>query len=396
MPFEQCWRWFGPRDPVTLREVKQTGASGVVTALHEVPAGAVWAVQDINARKRLIEAEGLRWLVAESLPVHEEIKRRGPDSHLYIENYRESIRNLGSSGIRVLCYNFMPVLDWSRTSLDSRFSDGSITTAFDSHVLAAFDLFLLRRRGAEQDYEAETIRKAHLYFSSLDGRGRESLVNTVLLGFPGSGESYTLDRLQAALEGYRGISREMFRENLLFFLRQIVPAAEESGVLLALHPDDPPWSVLGLPRIVSSADDVSFVLGAIDSPSNGITLCTGSFGASRQNNVVAMAERFASRINFVHLRNVVTKDNGDFVESDHLDGDVDMYGVMRALLLEQRRRADEGRSDSRIPMRPDHGHLGDADRGNREYYPGYSLFGRMRGLAELRGLELGIRRTLGL
>jgi mannonate dehydratase len=392
MPFEQCWRWFGPQDPITLRVVKQTGACGIVTALHNEPAGAIWTIDAIMARKRMIETEGLRWSVAESLPVHEEIKRRGPDSLRLVDNYQTSIRNLGTCGIRTLCYNFMPVLDWSRTDLDTQFADGSITTTFHTHVLAAFDLFVLRRPGAESAYDENSIREAEKYYRSLDERRRDRLVRTILLGFPGSGETYTLDQLRQALAGYRDIAQSRFRENLFLFLRQIVPVAEESGVFLALHPDDPPWSVLGLPRVVSTSDDVTQLLGAADSPSNGITLCTGSFGASRQNNVVAIAERFARRINFVHLRNVTTMDRGDFMESDHLEGDVDMFGVIKALLPEQQRRADQGRP--RIPMRPDHGHLLDADR--REYYPGYSLLGRMRGLAELRGLELGIQRSLGV
>lgn len=396
MPFDQCWRWFGPRDPISLREVRQTGASGVVTALHEVPAGDIWTADAIKARKQIIEAEGLRWSVAESLPVHEEIKRRGPVSRQLIENYQTSIKNLGECGVRTLCYNFMPVLDWSRTDLQTRFADGSITTAFHSHVLAAFDLFILKRVGAEMEYDADQIREAKSYFLNLNEHQREHLVRTILLGFPGSGEAYTLDQLRAALGEYRTITETTFRENHVLFLRQIVPVAEQSGVLLALHPDDPPWPVLGLPRVVSTSDDVTRILSAIDSPSNGITLCTGSFGAGRRNDLVAMADRFASRINFVHLRNVATTGDRDFTETDHLDGDVDMYGVIRALLLEQKRRAAEGRPDSTIPMRPDHGHLMDADRRDREYYPGYSLFGRMRGLAELRGLELGIRRSLGL
>jgi mannonate dehydratase len=392
MPFEQCWRWFGPGDPVSLREVKQTGAHGVVTALHDVPAGEIWTAEAIMARKRIIESEGLRWSVVESLPVHEDIKTRAPGSQRLVDNYRTSIRNLGGCGIPTLCYNFMPVLDWSRTDLETRFSDGSVTTAFSARLLAAFDLFLLRRPDAEKDYGTAEIRDAENTFIGLDEHGKEVLARTVLLGFPGSGESYTLDRLREALARYRTISPEMFRENLFWFLRQIVPTAEESGVSLALHPDDPPWSVLGLPRVVSTSHDVERILHSNDSPSNGITLCTGSFGASRENDVVAMAERFANRINFVHLRNVAATGNGDFMESDHLEGEVDMYGVMRALLLEQQRRGGERRPP--IPMRPDHGHRVDADR--RDYYPGYSLFGRMRGLAELRGLELGIRRSLGL
>jgi mannonate dehydratase len=395
MPFEQCWRWFGPRDPITLREVKQTGASSVVTALHDLPAGTVWTTDAITARKQMIEAEGLRWSVAESLPVHEEIKRRGPRSRELAERYAMSIRNLGTCGVRTLCYNFMPVLDWSRTDLQTEFADGSITSEFQPRVLAAFDLFLLRRPGAEASYAAEEILEAEEHFARLDQPAKEWLVRTILLGFPGSGESYTLEQLRTAIGEYHTITPATFRENLLWFLRLIVPAAEESGVLLALHPDDPPWSLLGLPRVVSTSDDVTRILGAVDSPSNGITLCTGSFGASRQNNVVAMAERFARRINFVHLRNIITAADGGFVESDHLQGDVDMYGVIRALLIEQRRREEEGRLDFRMPMRPDHGHLVEADRNGREYYPGYSLFGRMRGLAELRGLELGIQRSLG-
>jgi mannonate dehydratase len=396
MPFDQCWRWFGTRDPISLREVRQTGASGVVTALHEIPTGEIWTVEAIMARKRLIETEGLRWSVAESLPVHEEIKRGGPASRHFLENYQTSIRNLGKCGIRTLCYNFMPVLDWSRTDLEVRSHDGSITTAFHSHVLTAFDLFILKRPGARKEYDTESIREAESYFLSLDGDQREQLARTILLGFPGSGETYTLDQLRAALAEYRSITEAKFRDNLMSFLRQVVPVAEESRVLLALHPDDPPWPVLGLPRVVSTGGDVLRILSAIDSPSNGITLCTGSFGAGKRNDLVAMAEQFATRINFVHLRNVATTGDRDFVESNHLIGDVDMYGVIRALLLEQSRRAAEGRPDSSIPMRPDHGHLVDADRRDREYYPGYSLFGRMRGLAELRGLELGIRRSLGL
>jgi mannonate dehydratase len=393
MPFEQCWRWFGPQDPITLREVKQTGATGIVTALHDLPPGAVWKVDAIMARKKLIETEGLHWTVAESLPVHEDIKRRSANARQRVDDYKTSIRNLGTCGVRTLCYNFMPVLDWSRTDLQRQFADGSITTAFQPHVLTAFDLYILKRPAAAEAPPA-TLRQAEEFFQNLDGPAREALTRTVLLGFPGSGEAYTVDQLRSAIEEYRGISPASFRENLLWFLREIVPAAEESGVFLALHPDDPPWSVLGLPRVVSNSEDVAQILSAVDSPSNGMTLCTGSFGASRRNDVVSIASRFASRINFVHLRNVTTAEDGSFVESDHLEGDVDMVGVIRTLLLEQQRRAAEGRRDSRIPMRPDHGHLYEADL--RTYYPGYSLFGRMRGLAELRGLELGIQHSLGL
>ena len=394
MAFIQCWRWFGPADPIALREIRQTGASGIVTALHEVPAGEVWTLEAIRARQEMVRSEGLEWVVAESLPVHEEIKRGGAHASRYLESYRASLGNLGACGIRVVCYNFMPVLDWSRTDLAVRFADGSLTTGFRSHILAAFDLFLLKRPGAEKEYSPETRRDAGEYFAALSPDGQERLARTILLGLPGSGEAYTLDELRAAIAQYAGISPEQFRATLSAFLRTVVPAAEEAGVRLAIHPDDPPWPMLGLPRVVSTAEDVSRILAEADSPANGITLCTGSLGASRRTNVAALAARFARRVNFVHLRNVAATAQGDFTESDHLEGDVDMYAVIRTLLLEQRRRAAEGREDARLPMRPDHGRLMSGDRRDRPYYPGYSLMGRMRALAELRGLEAGIERTL--
>lgn len=396
MTLEPTWRWFGPSDPVTLKEVKQTGATGIVTALHHIPIGEVWSVDEIMKRKRDIESEGLHWSVAESLPVHETIKKRaGNYSHL-IENYKASLRNLGQCGIDTVCYNFMPVLDWSRTALDVKFKDGSITTKFDAKVFAAFDMFILKRPGATKDYSDQQYRLAKEYHESLDERGKEKLLQAVLLGFPGSKEAYTLEQFKSALAEYDDVGDRGLRESLHGFLREIVPVAEESGVLMALHPDDPPWPLLGLPRVVSNTRDVEQVLAVIDSPSNGITLCTGSFGAGIQNDLVDMAERFAKRVNFIHLRNVTRNEAGDFLEDNHLDGDVDMYGVMKALIVEQKRRAVEGRKDCRMPMRPDHGHLMLADQHKSNIYPGYSLFGRMRGLAELRGMELGIRRSLGL
>jgi mannonate dehydratase len=396
MALEQTWRWFGPKDPITLEEIKQTGAVGIVTALHHIAIGDIWPVDEIMKRKHTIEAEGLRWSVAESVPVHEDIKKHHRDYRLYIENYKESIRNLGKCGVDTVCYNFMPVLDWSRTDLGVVFNDGSITTKFEAKVFAAFDVFILRRPGAEREYTEDQIRLARQYYESMDESQKERLLHTVLLGFPGSEEAYTLQEFTSALSEYKETDDHRLRENLYYFVREIIPVAEQSGVLMALHPDDPPWSLFGLPRVVSNKHDVEQLLHVIDSPSNGITLCTGSFGASGKNDLVDMAETFAKRINFIHLRNIIRSKDGDFIEGNHLDGDVDMYGVMKALILEQQRRVGEGRKDKRMPMRPDHGHLMLADQNKTGIYPGYSLFGRMRGLAELRGLELGITHSLGL
>jgi mannonate dehydratase len=396
MSMEQTWRWFGPQDPIRLEEVRQTGATGIVTALHHIPSGERWTVEEILKRRREIEAAGLRWSVAESLPVHEGIKTNSTSRERLVENYKRSLANLGKCGVDTVCYNFMPVLDWSRTDLAVEFRDGSITSKFESGVFAAFDFFILKREGAEADYSEDEVRRARHYFEGLDERKRDELVQTVLLGFPGSGESYTLAQFRDALRTYDAIGEDELRYNLIEFLKEIAPVAEESGVRLAIHPDDPPRSILGLPRIVSNRRDVEQILAAYDSPSNGITLCTGSFGAGLNNDLQELTDLFAPRINFIHLRNVTKDPQGDFVEDNHLEGDVDMYGVIKTLLLEQKRRAEEGRKDLRMPMRPDHGHLMLADRDRAKVYPGYSLFGRMRGLAELRGVELGIRRSLGL
>ncbi len=396
MALEQTWRWFGPDDPLTLEEIRQTGATGIVTALHHIPVGEIWPVEEIKKRKVSIEGQGLRWSVAESLPVHEAIKTRKGNFRRFIENYKESIRNLGACGIDTVCYNFMPVLDWSRTDLTVVFNDGSITTEFEAKVFAAFDLFILKRPRAESECSNDDLRRAKEYFEALDEEKRRILEQTVLLGFPGSGDAYTLEGLRRALSRYDDVGEHGLREHLRQFLVEIIPVAQESGVLMAIHPDDPPWPLLGLPRIVSSERDIEQVLSAVDSPSNGITLCTGSLGAHPDNDLVRMAERFASRINFVHLRNVTRTSDGGFIEDNHLDGDVDLYGVMKGLLIEQKRREDEGRNDRRMPFRPDHGHLMSTERNKQDIYPGYSLFGRMRGLAELRGMELGIRRSLGL
>ena len=396
MALEQTWRWFGPKDPISLKEVKQTGATGVVTALHQIPIGTAWTIDEINQRKAMIEAEGLTWSVVESVPVHEDIKKRTGNYKNYIENYKQTITNLGRCGIDTVCYNFMPVLDWSRTDLKVEFRDGSITTKFDANVFAAFDLFILERPNAADSYTQKQIDYAKLYFDSLNESQKQKLIDTILLGFPGSLEAYSLESFKAAINEYQIIPKEKLQENLKAFIKALVPVAESSGIKLAIHPDDPPWSLLGLPRIVSTADDLEKILNTVDSPVNGITLCTGSLGASINNNLVDITNKFVKRINFVHLRNLTRNTDGDFMEDHHLNGEIDLYNVMRTLLVEQKRRADAKEINARMPMRPDHGHLTLADANREGIYPGYSLFGRMRGLAELRGLELGILRSLNL
>lgn len=401
MSLEQTWRWFGPDDPVSLSEIRQTGATGIVTALHHIPIGSVWTLDEIMKRKDLIESRGLSWSVAESLPVHEAIKQRSGNYRMLIDQYKQSIRNLGHCGIDTVCYNFMPVLDWSRTDLEFKHDDGSITTRFEDGVMAAFDLHILRRRRAEDDYPKEQVQEATRYFESLNETQRDRLQQTVLLGFPGSWEAYSLEKLRAALDAYQDIHESALRDSLISFLKEIIPVAEESGVRLAIHPDDPPWPLLGLPRIVSTKSHIGRLLEAVDSPANGLTLCTGSLGAGEENNLVDIASTFARRIHFAHLRNVIRTGPRDFNESDHLEGVVDLYGVMKTLVLEQQRRMDEGRTNRRLPFRPDHGRLTVADKLLEEkkgqaVYPGYSLFGRLRAMAELRGLEVGIRRSLSL
>ncbi len=396
MGFEHTWRWFGPKDPISLKEIKQTGATGIVTALHHIKTGEVWSVDEILKRKKMIEDEGLTWSVVESVPVHENIKKRKGSYKSLIENYKSTIRNIGACGINVICYNFMPVLDWSRTDLNVIFRDGSITTKFESTPFAAFDLFILKRKNAEKDYSQEKNKAAKSYYDKLNEDEKQKLIDTVLLGLPGSLEAYTLDEFKNALSEYDEIGEKELRNNLHLFIKEIIPAAEESGVFMAIHPDDPPFALLGLPRVVSNKNDIEQILNTVESNNNGITMCTGSFGAGYFNDCVEIAERFSDRINFVHLRNVMRNEDGDFLEENHLEGDVDMYGVIKALLVEQKRRKESGREDYRMPMRPDHGHLMIPDLNREGIYPGYSLFGRMRGLAELRGLELGITRSLKL
>ncbi|MFO7447315.1 MAG: mannonate dehydratase [Ignavibacteriaceae bacterium] len=396
MAFEQTWRWFGPNDPIKLSEVKQVGAAGIVNALHQVPVGEVWQVDEILKRKHMIESEGLKWSVVESLPVHENIKKRKDNYRQLIENYKISIRNLAQCGIDIICYNFMPVLDWSRTNLEVSFNNGTIASGFETIAFSAFDLFILKRQNAEESYTKKQINDAQKYYNSLNKTQIDKLTKTVLLGLPGSGEAFTIDELNKAISEYNEIGDAELRKNLYSFLKEIAPIAEESGVFMAIHPDDPPRPLLGLSRIVSNKNDIQHLLSAYDSPHNGLTLCTGSLGAGYDNDLMDITETFAKKVQFIHLRNVTRYANGDFLEDNHLDGHIDMYGVMKTLLLEQKKRIEEGRKNIRMPLRPDHGHLMLDDQNMRTFYPGYSLYGRMKGLAELRGLEMGIIRSLDL
>ena len=389
---EQTWRWFGPDDPITLADIRATGATGVVTALHEVPNGEPWTVQAIADRRALVEASGLSWSVVESVPVHEDIKRGGPLRDQWITAYQESLRNLALNGIDVVCYNFMPILDWTRTDLRYVMPDGSWALRFDQDAFAAFDLFILARAGAETDYHDAGIARARAYYETLSPAGRDLLTANIIAGLPGSEEGYTLDSFREMLATYADIDADALRENLAYFLRAVVPVAEEAGVRLAIHPDDPPRSLLGLPRVVSTQSDTQWLLDAAPSVANGLTFCTGSFGVRADNDLVAMARRFAQRIYFAHLRSTQREENPlSFHEADHTGGDVDMVAVIAALVEEERRRDREG--GPRIPLRPDHGHQMLDDQ-HRESNPGYSLFGRLRGLAELRGIELAVRRLV--
>ena len=394
---EQCWRWFGPDDVVTLAQARQAGASGIVNSLHQIPYGVVWSIEEIEKRQAIVRANkslALDWTVVESLPIHESVKIGEGDLEPVFENYRQSMRNLAACGLKVICYNFMPVLDWTRTQLAEPLPGGGTALRFNLHEYVALDHFMLKRKGAEEGHSAEVLAKARAWFERSTEAERDRLLSSVMAGLPGAFDRYDLPGLARILERYAGMTHEKLRENLKRFLEAIIPTAEEVGIRMCIHPDDPPRPLFGLPRICSNEDDIAWVLGAVDSPANGLTLCSGSLGANPKNDVPAIARRFADKIWFAHLRNVAKDPDGSFMEAEHLGGDTDMVALVDALMAEEQRRKAAGLDPWRIPMRPDHGHalLDDVGKGS---FPGYPAVGRLRGLAELRGVMAALASMKG-
>jgi len=390
---EQTFRWFGPADPVSLAGIRQTGATGIVTALHHIPAGEEWTADEIDLRKQTIAKAGLSWLVVESVNIHESIKTASARRDEYIDKYIKSLKNLGKAGLKTVCYNFMPVLDWTRTNLDYRLDNNASALRYHAPAVAAFDLYILQREGAENDFTPQQQQQAKAFLDSITADEKTYLTNTIMAGLPGTDEVFTIPEFKEHLARYAETDAAKLKQNLAYFLQAIVPEAEKAGIKMCIHPDDPPFPILGLPRVVSTEQDLGDLVGYCQSPSNGITFCTGSLGARADNDLPGIASRLGEHIHFIHLRNVQREPDGSFYEADHLNGSTDMYAVMMNLIIEQKKRVDAGRDDIAIPMRPDHGHK-ILDDFNYDTYPGYSAIGRLKGLAELRGLEMGIKRTL--
>ena len=389
----ESFRWYGPNDPVSLQNIRQAGAVNIVSALHHLPNGAVWEIKEIKAHQKLIEAAGLTWGVVESVPIHEDIKQRTGAFEHYINNYKQTLKNLASCGIHTVCYNFMPVLDWTRTHLYKPLEDGSTALSFEIAALRAFDLFILKRKGAEREYQRAEIESAQNYFNTLDDSAIQTLTKSIIAGLPGAEEGYTLHQFNQRIQAYKHLSKDDLHQHLILFLKELVPTLESVDLRMCIHPDDPPHSLFGIPRVVSTAEDLSILFDAVPSLHNGLTFCTGSFGVRADNDLVAMFAKHASRIHFLHFRSTQRDGKGNFYEANHLEGDVDMYAMVKAALSEEARRKKQGRADWALPMRPDHGHQM-LDDLNKITNPGYSAIGRLRGLAELRGLAFAISRTL--